>query len=94
MVLEGLIHSLDRQQIRPFAGIVGQATAHVATAFATHRRPKPRTIAGGWFVRITRGAADPLPQARQLCRHGADLGVELRILLSQSQDKFFGISRP
>jgi hypothetical protein len=36
---------------------------------------------------MARGAADPLPKARQLCRHGADLCSQLLKLLLLSQDQ-------
>jgi hypothetical protein len=86
-VLQHLIHALDRQQLRPIAGMAWLAPALAATALAPLRRHKPRTIAGGWFGGIARGAADLLPQAGQLCGHGADLCAELLDLLLLSQDQ-------
>jgi hypothetical protein len=88
------IHSLNRQQLRPIAGMALLATALATTAFAPHRWLKPRTIAGGWFGGIARAAIDPLLQARQLCCYGGEQGAEICILLSQSQDKLSGIGRP
>ena len=63
------------------AGMAWLTPTLTATAFAPLQRLKPRTIAGGWFGGITRAAADPLPQARQLCGQGADLGSQLLELL-------------
>jgi len=49
VVFHHLNHLLDRQQLRPSAGMARLAAALAATALASLRWLKPRPIAGGWF---------------------------------------------
>lgn len=61
-VLDHLIDSFDRQQLRPRSRMPWLAAALEATALATLRRHESRAIAGGWLGGVTGAAADPIPQ--------------------------------
>jgi hypothetical protein len=59
------------------------ATPLAATAFARDARFESLAVAGGWFGRVARVAADALPQAGQLCSQCGELLTHLLIPLTQ-----------
>jgi hypothetical protein len=86
VVLDYLIHPLDRQQPRPSAGMALLPTALAATAFAALGRLEPRAVTGGRLGGVAGGSTDPLAQAGQFRRQGCELRAELFILKSQALD--------
>jgi hypothetical protein len=84
------------------------ATPLAATAFPFQGRIESLAVAGGWFGRVARIAADALSQAGQLGSQCGELLTHLLILLTQHsylfllsqslllklQDKRPGINRP
>jgi hypothetical protein len=81
VVLQHLIHPLDRQQLRSRAGMARLPAPLAAIPFAPLRRLEPSTIAGGRFGGVARGATNPLAQAGQFRRQGGELRSELFVLL-------------
>jgi hypothetical protein len=101
LVLHHLIHSLDRQRLRPGSGMARLAASLAATALAPFWRLETRAIAGGRFGGVARAAADSLPQVRQLGGQGGELVAEFVVLLPESlnllllsQDQLSGTCRP
>jgi hypothetical protein len=94
VVLDYLIHPLDRQQPRPSAGMALLPTALAATAFAAlgrlvgeaFRAAVARAVTGGRLGGVAGGSTDPLAQAGQFRRQGCELRAELFILKSQALD--------
>jgi hypothetical protein len=84
VVLHHLIHSLDRQRLRPGSGMARLAASLAATGLAPFWRLETRAIAGGRFGGVARAAADPLPQVRQLGGQGGELVAEFVVLLPES----------
>ena len=87
VVLHHLIHPLDRQQLRPSAGMARLTAAFAATALTPLRWLEPRRVAGGRFGGVAGTAADPLPQAGQFSCQGGELAAELLDLLLLGQDE-------
>ena len=81
VVVHHLIHPLDRQQLRPSAGMARLTAALAATALAPCRRLKARPVTGGRFGGVARAAADLLPQVGQFGSLGGELAAELLDLL-------------
>ena len=79
----GLLAAFHWQQLWPGSGMAWLATLLAATAFARDARFEALAVAGGWFGRVTRIAADALPQAGQLGSQGGELLTHLFILLTQ-----------
>jgi hypothetical protein len=87
MVLHHLIHSLDRQKLRPFAGMAWLTASLAAIAFAPLGWFKTRAVTGGRLGGVAGAAADPLPQVGQLGRQGGESAAQLLDLLLLSQDE-------
>ena len=79
----GLLAAFHWQQLWPGSGMAWLATLLAATAFARDARIEALAVSGGWFGRVTRIAADALPQAGQLGSQGGELLTHLFILLTQ-----------
>ena len=65
MMVMGALAVLHRQQLRPRVGMAWLATPLAATAFARNARFVALAVAGGWFERVARIAANALLQAGQ-----------------------------
>jgi hypothetical protein len=74
--LHHLIHPLDRQQLRPSAGMARLAAALAATTLAPLRWLEPSPVTGGWFRGVARAAADLIPQLGQFPGQGGGLTAE------------------
>jgi hypothetical protein len=88
MVLLHRIAPLDRQQLRPGAGMALLPTPLAAAALAALRWLEPWTITGGWSGGVARRSADPLAQIGKLRSQGVELLAELIVLQLLSQDQF------
>jgi hypothetical protein len=75
-------------------GMTRLSAALATTAHAPLRRLEPWAIAGGWFGRVARAAADPLPQLSQLSGQGGELAAQLLDLLLLGQDELPGLGWP
>jgi hypothetical protein len=87
VVIHHRIHPLDRQHLRPIAGMTWLTPALATTAFALLLRLNPGPLLEGWFGGIGQSADDPLPQTRQLFRHGSELDMEPLDLLLLSENE-------
>jgi hypothetical protein len=81
VVLDHLIHPLDRQQLRPGSWMARLSAPLAATTFASLGWLEPRPITGGWLGRVARAAPDSLPQAGHFGGQGGELSAELLDLL-------------
>jgi hypothetical protein len=79
----GLLAAFNGQLLWPGSGMAWLATPLAATAFSWNARFEALAVAGGWFGRVARIAADALPQAGQLGSQGGELLTHLCILLTQ-----------
>jgi len=82
-MIMGLLAAFHWQQLWPGSGMAWLATPLAVTAFAWCARIEALAVAGGWFGRVTRTAADALPQAGQLGSQCGELLTHLFILLTQ-----------
>jgi hypothetical protein len=82
----GALAALHRQQPRPRAWMAWLATPLAANAFAFQGRLESLAVAGGWFGRVARVAADALPKAGQLGSQCGELLTHLLIFLPQHQE--------
>jgi hypothetical protein len=100
-VLHHLIHALDRQKLRPVAGMAWLTDSPAATANAPLGWFKTRAVTGGRLGGVAGAVADPLSQVGQFAHHGGELAAQLLALLLMSpqllllsQDKRPGIGWP
>ena len=83
-MIMGILAAFHWQQLWPNSWMAWLATPLAATAFARDAHFAALAVAGGWFGRVTRIAANALPQAGQLGSQGGELAAELIVLLPEN----------